>query len=368
MARFYFPDAQPLDLEKVQKINNHFEKDRAIFNDLENKSEVNLKNGFLVKSELTVYLEDTLLFMTNNNLIASLPSIINIKYINSSTKEILFSKFKDLFGFKPQYYNYPASTNIYNGTIYVSHHYQEDDYSDSTINKIRMQFTSNIQQAVEYSFFHEIGHLFLIEKTKDKTNTQNDSFLKALTLNIEEGFAESFSIHMMCLKYPELPMQTNNFKNFDTRTLLLSNNLSKKFYLKKTDQLKLPLTDIIKQMIKNPTIKLDEMFNPYEFPLIYKLSPFKDNSGNLITNMDIIFAKCFDTALANNKAVILSKNSNQFTQQFETELLDKLQSSTQDFSNQFEQLITNFHTRVKNDGFVNMKIKIVPSFRGSDKK
>ena len=99
------------------------------------------------------------------------------------------------------------------------------------------------------------------------------------------------------------------------------------------------------------------MFNPYEFPLVYKNSPFKDVNGNFITDMNLIFEKCFDTALNNNKEVILNKTANLHTTDFKQEILERLQEITQNKSNSFEELADSLHCKVKTSGFLNKKIQ-----------
>lgn len=364
MTKFYFPDSQSFEYQSINKINDTFENDNNLFKDLENKYENNFLNVNLVKSELTVYLEDTLTFMKNNNLIPDLPANINIKYINASNKEILVNKLKDIFGSKPIQYNYPASTNIYNSTIYISNHYQEDDYSDNAINQIRMQFGGNIKQAVEYSFFHELGHLFLIEKNKDKMNSQDNKLFKNLSLNIEESFAESFAIHLLSLKYPILPINTFNFANFSKRADNLSNNISKIFYMKRNNLYKYPMATILKNLIIKEKTSIEEMFNSYEFPLVYEVSPFKKNN-TLITNMNVIFDKCFECALENNKQVIINKFNNTFTKIFKEEFINEIKKFTYNDSNDINSLIESFHKQIKDNGFIDNTVYLKTSFSNS---
>ena len=79
MSAFSFPDLEKsFQLVKTNKVSGAIPKVKLSANDLDSN------NVVLVKSELTVYLEDTLLFMQNNNLIPDLPQNINIKYINTS--------------------------------------------------------------------------------------------------------------------------------------------------------------------------------------------------------------------------------------------------------------------------------------------
>lgn len=356
MTVFNFPDSHSVSLEEVKKIGNNLAPNKSLLKELEDKYAPNIKNIVLVNSELTVYLEDTLLFMQNNNLIPDLPQNINIKYINTSKAEVLFTKLKDLFGKKPYQYNFPACTNIYDGTIYVSNHYQTEDYSNNAINQIRQQFTGDAKQALEYSFFHELGHLFLIEKNKDTINKQENVLFKKLMLNMEESFAESFAIHMMCLKYPDLPIQTKNFKYFEDKTFKLNENMCRNFYFKKTDRLKKPVTDNIKEWFRKTPVTIDEIFHGYEFPLIYKNSPFKDDNGNLITDMNIVFEKCFESSLKNNRQVIIDKINNPLTKSFKEELVEALQIATRNPTESIDYLIESFHTKIKNEGFLSEKI------------
>lgn len=356
MTHFYFPDHPPLKLEVI-KINAEFDKDLTLLVELKNHKDVALKNVILVKSQLTVYLEESLLFMQKNNLIPDLPKIVNIKYINTSTQEILFTRIKNILGYKPAQYNFPASTNVYDGTIYVSNYYQPAFEHDSTINKLKMQFTGNLKQTLEYSFFHELGHLFLIEKNKDKLSDKTDSFSKVLKLNIEEAFAEAFAIHMICLKYPELPLKTDGFNYFHENSLELSEVMAKKFYYTKYNLSQKTFINTFIKLLKKQPLQIEEMFNPYEFPLVYKNSPFKDVNGNFITDMNLIFEKCFETALNNNKEVILNKTANLHTIDFKQKILERLQEITQNKSNSFEELADSLHCKVKNSGFLNKKIQ-----------
>lgn len=147
MSIFYFPDLLPLKLEH-KKLNTHFENNKSLINDFADPKFTNLKQVSFIENQMTAYLEDTVHFMNENNIIPLLPKEIHIKYINNSNKEIFFKIVKDFFNIKPAQYNFPASTNIYDGTIYISSYYQVEYSNDNVIRKIQGQFGHNIQQTL----------------------------------------------------------------------------------------------------------------------------------------------------------------------------------------------------------------------------
>ena len=73
MPTFNFPDSDPKILQDVQKINGNYEEN-ILLNEL--NLDLSVKNSSIKKSQLSVYLEDTLDYMQENNLIPELPEVM----------------------------------------------------------------------------------------------------------------------------------------------------------------------------------------------------------------------------------------------------------------------------------------------------
>jgi hypothetical protein len=335
MTIFQFPEK---NLEVVKFDKNKIEEIEEITNFHKNK-EIKLNTSNIEKSQLTIYLEDTVNFMQNNNLVPDLPEVVKIKYIDNSTLEILINKVKDMFGKKPAFYNYPASTNLATSTIYISNHFITTENNSNLLKNIKRQFDNDSIKTVEYAFFHELGHLFLIEKNKNKIDSSKNLLASVLKENIEEGFAESFAIQMMCIKYTNLQKETENFANFDLETRTRSNKINNYY--------------------NSPFLNLDnqphKLFDVYEFPLIYKNTPFKDKDGNLIIDIETIFKKCLDNALISNKELIKLKMNSIPSSRIK--IIKELQLITHNASSNADDLITSFHNKVNDNGFLNKKIQ-----------
>ena len=300
----------------------------------------------VVQSQITTYLEDSLSFLSQNNYVPKLPQEIKVQYLYTTLEEKLTIGFKKLFN-RPlsAVYKYPACVNFSNNTIYISNYFTENNPKDTAIKDLNEQY-NDWKLSLEHSFFHELGHLFLVEKNKNKTITKTNLLLDKLKINFEEGFAEAFSLHLMCLKYPNLINTTNNFKNFDNKNILDSEKISRNYYKK------------YYEYFDSPKKQTEDMFNVYEFPLIYKNIPFKESNGNLITNINEIFKQAYNLSLENNKQVIVDK----FKFGFKTELLEELQKITHNPKNDFNIQINSIHNIIKREGF---NVKNIHSIRNS---
>ena len=340
MTQIKFPDKdEELEVKNVRILN------KVPKNPLSSKN-INIKSKKqVVHSQITTYLEDSLNFLMQNNYVPKLPKEIKVQYLYSNLEEKLTVNFKKLFN-RPLsvIYKYPACVNFSNNTIYISNYFQNENTKDKAIKSLNEQY-NDWKLSLEHSFLHELGHLFLIEKNKNKTIIQTNPLLEQLKINVEEGFAEAFALHLMCLKYPNLINETNNFKLFDDKNISDSEKTSRNYY---------------KNFYEYPTDSKDssKMLDVYEFPLIYKNIPFKDSNGNLITNVNEIFKQAYDLSLENNKQVILNKQ--QFG--FKKELLEEFQKITHNPKDELITQINSIHNIIKREGF---NTKNIHSIRNS---
>ena len=279
------------------------------------------------KYELTISLTEYLQFLSDNNLVPKLPDKIKIEYVQEDN---LIHKAQLLFG---KNYEYPACMNPYNNTLYISNDFKRHSELKNNlyITNARNFFNGSIQKALEYAFGHELGHFNLLSKNLGKKLLPKNEVILTLARSIEESFAESFSIQIMLIKYPNLLNDTKNFENL-------------KNYL---DTL-------------NEKTEINKLIDSYYFPEVYKNLPFKDSKGNIETDIDKIYDNCYQLALINNKEVIKDIFDNPkinkleiaktFKSSLEKYLEDEIQKEKKENNNNVftnEDLISVFHKKMK---------------------
>lgn len=351
MTKIFFPETF------FQYDKNNFKKnleDNIILNELDNKIDL-FQPNYIEKSELTIHLEDFLEFLLNKNIQIELPSQVQVKYFDFNRLEqlkyyLLHSENSLIQYFSKKIINvdylYPASTDLDSHTIYICNHFkfQETD----KLHHLKDRFNGNSQQVLEYVFAHELGHLCLLERNKNNINNNQNDLFNQLARNIEEGFAESFAIQLLCIKYPNLVKET---KDFD----YLKNNSSK------TEQ------NAIVKFIQQKPKELHQLFNIYEYPMIYNHLPFKNQNGRIEKDINQIYENCFNLAIKNNKQVILNKlnNSDIQTNFIDQKIIEQLQKSLnlQQFLTS-EELINKVHNEFNDKGFIKI-INNIKNFKKS---
>lgn len=327
MSNFKFPD--------YNDFSHYKNKKNRIPGEVPYKT-LNLKKKNTVKSELTEYLEEYLQFLSDNNLVPKLPDKIKIEYVQENS---LIHKAQLLFGKK---YEYPACMNPYNNTLYISNDFKRhsDLENEPYIKNARNFFNGSIQKALEYAFGHELGHFNLLSKNLGNKLLPKNEVVLPLARSIEESFAESFSIQIMLIKYPNLLNDTKNFENLKSYRENLRKN-----YLDKI----------------NEKTEFKKLIDSYYFPEIYKNLPFKDSNGNIEKDIDKIYDKCYELALINNKEVIKDIFDNpkinklEIAKTFKSSLEKylKVEIEKKEKNNIFtnDELINTFHEKVKTLGF-----------------
>ena len=347
MTKFLFPeDASFFELIFDKKA------EKNLFTNIDSLKE---NKKYIEKSELTIHLEDFLEFLLDKNIQIDLPSQVQVKYFDFDRLEQL--KYQLLHSDKSlvQYFSkkilnvdylYPASTDLVSHTIYICNHFkfQETD----KLHHLKDRFNGNSQQVLEYVFAHELGHLCLLERNKHNINNNQNDLFNQLARNIEEGFAESFAIQLLCIKYPNLLKETKEFE-------YLKSNSSK------TEQ-----TAIVK-FIQQKAKEIHQLFNIYEYPEIYSRLPLKNQNGNIETDINQIYENCFNLAIKNNKQVILNKlnNSDLKIKKIDQKIIEQLHKSLNlKQSLTAEELISKVHDEFNNKGFIKI-INNIKNFKKS---
>ena len=105
---------------------------------------------------------------------------------------------------------------------------------------------------------------------------------------------------------------------------------------------------------------IDKLLNGYDFPLIYKNIPFKDNNGNLETDINKIYDRCYQLALDNNRKSIKNLLNNEtfnkygLTKIFINEMEKSLKVIGED--NTIDEIITLTHKELEGMSFSPKKI------------
>lgn len=280
-----------------------------------------------LKDQLFAHTSQAIRFLQANDLVPPLPPQVDVVFTSVDLVEHLANGLKGFVGKKlPPQYNHMACADPATATIYVSSSYltNSNRYADFTtaLQVLNSEFGGDTRRILEREFFHEMGHLTLREKFKHKrSHKEARGLLAVLKLNIEEGFADAFSLHLMCLKHPE----QQQFPHLRTYMEGLS-----------------------------ATIKTDQVSDVDVFR-VYDMVPFKEN-GSVITEIGKVVERSWRASLENSKEILLSKMTQ--NPYFKQDVMKVIDASTDDPLRIVEQL----HKQVANEGFDTRHILAVRSF------
>ena len=278
-----------------------------------------------LKDQLFAHTSQAIRFLQINNLVPPLPPTVDVIFTSVSLAEDFVNRVKGIVGQRhaPQYSHLacadPAIATIYVSSGYLTNSNRYGDFSEA-LGVLAQEFGGDTKKILERDLFHEIGHLALREKFKHKrSEDSHGQLLSILKTNIEEGFADAFSLHLMSLKYPE----HQQFPHIRSYMEKLSASL-------KSDQ----VSDV-------------DVFR------IYDMVPFMEN-GSVITDNEKLVDRCWMAALDNNKEILLSKMT--FNPYFKQDVMKAINASTDDP----QRIVAQFHQHVQNEGFDN---KIILAMR-----
>lgn len=348
--------------ENTLLTNENYEYDFGEFEEdlTDNESYNKTSHSIIKKSNLTVHLENFLNTLIEKNIQITLPQKITVQYFNYNKvkqfKSKLLSHDNELIKIISKKtlkkgYIYPASSSFSNSIIHISNNF---DFSNTELADFKQCF-GGAEKTLEYVFSHELGHLFLGEKNKTIINENQDELFATLSLNIQEGFAESFAIQMMCVAYGETKVSedTNKFKQLKDNSSHNEKTSIEKFIKERT--LGEQISDLFPIVKSKDSSK---MFHSYEFPEIYDNLPLKDSNGNVETDIEKIYQGCLNLALQNNKQVIKNKLNNESIKAlgFDKKLIKNLQETTKLKTDLIDKLIDNIHDTFTNKGFLKAKV------------
>lgn len=279
-----------------------------------------------LKDQLFAHISPAIRFLQANDLVPPLPPQVDVVFTSVDLVEHLANRLKEFVGKgQPPQYNHLACADPATATIYVSSSYitNSSRYADFTtaLQVLNREFGDDVGKILEREFFHEIGHLALREKFKHKRSDKQDrGLLAVLKLNIEEGFADAFSLHLMCLKHPQ-----HQFPNLQAYMEGLSATLN-------TDQ-----------------VSYADVFR------IYDMVPFMENDS-VVLDIGKVVERSWNASLENSKAILLSKMTQ--NPYFKQDVMKAINASTDVPLRIVEQL----HKQVANEGFDTRQILAVRSF------
>lgn len=349
MTKFNFSDGESLELNNSQ---------------LENKNIIKIGKN---ESSTTLTIRNYLLFILNNSLVPQLPANIQIKYVDESKSLQFFVNIAEKFKIKqignfnvnknkyPDDYAYPASMNPDTSTLYVSKDFNKTNKKLSKIKKsietneivlFRSYFNQDNQKALEYTFGHELGHFFLLSKNALKPELDENKFIQKIAMNIEEGFAEAFSIQLMYLKNPEFSFDTVKEGRHHDSAIKLKN---------KTDQ----SVSSNQRLDYFTRFGFEKLIDTYNFKTIYDNLPIKDKNGSIEQNIDKIYTECLEIAKNNNKEVLKDIINNEtfkhdgLINSFNYGLKDSIKSQ----NNNIYEVIEEIQKKITGMSFNTAKIK-----------
>jgi hypothetical protein len=286
-----------------------------------------------LKDQLFAHTGQAIRFLQANDLVPPLPPQLDVVFTGVSLAEHLANRAKRLVGQQeaPQYWHLaccdPATSTVYVSSSYLTNSKQYRDFSEA-LGVLDVEFGGDIRKVIERDLFHELGHLALREKFKHMKPADSGSDLYArMKANIEEGFADSFSFHLMCIKHP------------DKQQFAASES-----YFKECSDL----------------LKTYEV-GPADVYRIFSMLPFVTN-GVVVTNVGEIVDRCWAAALQNNKDMLLEKMTADpyFTQ----DVMKAMNTS----NSQPQTLVAQFHKQVINEGFDARKILSVRTLYAPSKR
>lgn len=355
MTKFNFSDDEPLDSKNVLKNPQY------------------LKVG--KQSKLTLIIKNYLFSSINKLSTIDLPSNIDIKYVEDSKVVQSLIKVAEKLNIKkigsinikedkyPEGYIYPASMSPSNATLYLSKDFnKESDKISKKINNIetndvvkyRNCFNGNNEKALEYVFGHELGHFFILSKNVTKPELEQNKVIQRISMNIEEGFAEAFSIQLMYLKDANLDITfVKNSRFFDSK-------------LKLEEKISSNIDPTQRAQFFN-TYGFDKLIDTYNFKKIYDNLPIRNSSGNIENDINKIYTACLKISKDNNKEIICDiLNNNIYKKEAITTVFENdLKTSIKDIPNikinklDTEQLINQIHIKINGTSFNTSQMKML---------
>lgn len=293
---------------------------------LESVSEATLEqvSKLSLKDQLFAHTSQAIRFLQANDLVPPLPSQVNVVFTSVSLAEDLANRVKGAIGKgpAPQYGHLacadPATATVYVSSSYLTNSSRYGDFS-AALGVLNSEFGDDIRKVLERELFHELGHLALREKFKNKRSEDEGSgLLNALKTNIEEGFADAFSLHIMCMKHPqkqEFPLLRAHMMDFA-------------------------------DSLKNDKVSAVDVFR------IYDMVPFTKN-GAILADIGEVVSRCWEVTLLNSKEMLVSKMSE--NPYFKQEVMRAVNSPTDNP----EKIVTKFHLQVMQEGFNTKKVLAV---------
>ncbi len=362
-----FPDDSLTVINKKYNLNLEY---------LENVS-INIKdNSKKSISNITSSIFNYMNYLGQNNLLPELPSELNIIYSKDNSFFTLYKNKQNInnISIEPhEDYLYPACMVPSTNTLYLSNDLELNsniisNLWNTTLSKINPSKTNAIlnyrnifnqgnQKALEYIVGHELGHFFLQLKNKDKPLLSTNPIVSQCALNIEESFSEIFSLHIMCLKH-HLNENSNDFSKLKDYRI---NNEKHRLRYFKNNPTEKEITEYQEYFQQKGIGKL---LNSYDFPLVYQNIPLRDNNGKLETDIDKIYEKSYQLALANNKQAINNLlNNEKFNQYGLTTLFQKELEKSQNFiTKDINQVIDSMHLQLNGMSFYSAKILGIRSY------
>ena len=365
-TKILFPDSNDLI---INKLNKKYSKVVISKNDLN----INNVNSSL---KITTKFIDYIYFLIVNNLLPDLPSELKIIYTRDNSFFTLDKNKQNINSISiepPEDYSYPACMVPSTNTLYLSNDLELNSNTISnlwnkTLSKInpsktnavlnyRNIFNQDNQKALEYIVGHELGHFFLQLKNKDKPLLTQNPMIAQCALNIEESFSEIFSLHIMCLKH-NLNKNSNDFEKL--KEYRVNSEKYRLRYFKNNPTEK----DIIEYQEYFKQKGIDKLLNSYDFPLVYQNTPLRDSNGKLETDIDKIYEKSYQLALANNKQAINNLLNNEiFSKYGLTTLFQKeLEKSQKIITKDINQVIDSMHLQLNGMSFYSAKILGIRSY------
>ena len=315
-------------------------------------------------------------YLIENSLLSNLPSELHIVYVEDNSFFSLDKNKQNINSISiapPEDYSYPACMVPSTNTLYLSNDLELDSNIISNLwNKIltklnpsktnavlnyRNIFNQDNEKALEYIVGHELGHFFLQLKNKDKLLLSQNPMIAQCALNTEESFSEIFSLHIMYLKN-HLNENSNDFSKLKEYRVNSENHRLRYFKNNPTE------TDITEYQEYFQQKGIDKLLSSYDFPLVYQNIPLRDNNGKLETDINTIYEKSYQLALANNKQAINNLlNNEKFNQYGLTTLFQKELEKSQNFiTKDINQVIDSMHLQLNGMSFYSAKILGIRSY------
>lgn len=269
---------------------------------------------FSLKDRLYQLSSQSIQFLQSSNLVPSLPKEVNIAFINIEFFEKLGIHLSKIRGKElPEQYGHLSCVFPETSTIYVSSTYltQKNHFFKFTdaLKALGDEFNHDVQKILDREIYHEIGHLGIrTHLPRKEVQSSMHPFEQRIRNNIEEGFADAFSLHMMALKHGHVEFPVLRAHIFN--------------------QVK------------------DDPFQEINLYRIYDQVPFRNADGSLLTDIKKITSKCLDAALNNNKEMLLECLADPY---YEPQVK---QSLNLNFTGSDNDYVDHFHRQYKKEGIV----------------